>query len=60
MFPRRKSTLIVVLVLLVVAGILGLGEYVATAADILLWLLCALLVAALVQLIWRRAAERWR
>jgi hypothetical protein len=56
-FPTRKSTFVVVLALLVVAGVLGLGAYLATAADILIWLLCALLVAALVRLIWRRAPQ---
>jgi hypothetical protein len=59
-FPKRKSTFVVVFGLLVVAGVLGLGEYLATAADVLTWLLFALLVAALVRLIWRRTASRWR
>jgi hypothetical protein len=45
---------------LVVAGVLGAGEYLATAADILVWLLCALLLALLARMIWRRAAARWR
>jgi hypothetical protein len=60
MFPRRTSTFVVLLGLLVVAGVLGLGPYLADAGDILIWLLFALLVAALVRLIWRRAAARWR
>jgi hypothetical protein len=59
-FPKRKSTFVVVLAVLVVAGVLGLGEYLALAGDVLIWLLCALLVVALVRLIWRRAAARWR
>jgi hypothetical protein len=54
------STFIVVLGALVVAGILGLAEYLALAGDVLIWLLCALLVVALVRLAWRRAAARWR
>jgi hypothetical protein len=59
-FPRRISTFLVVLGVLVVAGVLGLGEYLAVAGDVLIWLLCALLVVALVRLIWRRAAGRRR
>jgi hypothetical protein len=54
------STFVVVLGLLVVAGVLGLGAYLAAAADILIWLLGVLLVVALVRLIWRRTATRWR
>jgi len=54
------STFMVVLGLLVVAGVLGLGEYLAFAGDVLIWLLFALLVVALGRLIWRRAAGRWR
>jgi len=57
-FPTRISTFLVVLGALVVAGVLGLAEYLALAGDILIWLLCALLVVALVRLIWRRAANR--
>jgi hypothetical protein len=59
-FPKRLSTFFVVFGVLVVAGVLGLGTYLALAGDILLWLLYALLVVALVRLIWRRAAARWR
>jgi hypothetical protein len=59
-FPTRKSTFVVVLGLLVVAGVLGLGAYIAFAGDVLIWLLEALLLVALVRLIWRRAASRWR
>jgi hypothetical protein len=60
MFPTRKSTFFVVLGLLVVAGVLGLGAYIAFAGDVLIWLLEALLLVALVRMIWRRAASRWR
>ena len=59
-FPTRMSTFVVVLGVLVVAGVLGLGEYLAMAGDVLIWLLCVLLVVALARLIWRRAAARWR
>jgi hypothetical protein len=54
------STFVVVLGVLVVAGVLGLGEYLAMAGDVLIWLLCVLLVVALARLIWRRAAARSR
>jgi hypothetical protein len=54
------STFVVVLGALVVAGVLGLGTYLAMAGDVLIWLLCVLLVVALVRLIWRRAAARWQ
>jgi hypothetical protein len=60
MFPTRLSTFLVVLGTLVVAGVLGLGAYLAFAGDVLIWLLCALLVVALVRTIWRRAGARWR
>jgi hypothetical protein len=56
-FPTRISTFLVVLGALVVAGVLGLAEYLALAGDILIWLLCALLVVALVRLVWRRATR---
>jgi len=59
-FPTRISTFLVVLGALVVAGVLGLAEYLALAGDILIWLLCALLLVALVRLAWRRAAARRR
>jgi hypothetical protein len=59
-FPTRISTFVMVLGLLVVAGVLGLGAYLAFAGDVLIWLLEALLLVALVRLIWRRAAERRR
>jgi hypothetical protein len=59
-FPTRMSTFAVVLGVLVVAGVLGLGAYLAFAGDVLIWLLEALLLVALVRLIWRRAAGRWR
>jgi hypothetical protein len=59
-FPKRMSTFVVVLGVLVVAGVLGLGAYLALAGDVLIWLFCALLVLALVRLIWRRSAARWR
>lgn len=59
-FPTRMSTFVVVLGVLVVAGVLGLGTYLAMAGDLLIWLLCVLLVVALVRLIWRRAAARWQ
>jgi uncharacterized membrane protein YtjA (UPF0391 family) len=38
---------LVVLGVLVVAGLFGLAGYLATAADILFWLLCAYLVVPL-------------
>jgi hypothetical protein len=50
-FPKRKSTFIVVLALLVIVGVLGLGEYLAVAGDVLIWLLVALLLVALIRLI---------
>jgi len=59
-FPTRASTFVVVLGVLVVAGVLGLGGYLADVGDVLIWLLCAWLAVALVRLIWRRAAARWR
>jgi hypothetical protein len=59
-FPTRISTFAVVLGVLVVAGVLGAGAYIAFAGDVLIWLLEALLLVALVRLIWRRAAKRWR
>jgi hypothetical protein len=59
-FPKRKSTFVVVLAVLVVAGVLGLGEYLADVGDVLIWLLCALLLAALVRLFWRQAPSRLR
>jgi hypothetical protein len=59
-FPRRKSTFVVVLGVLVLAGVLGLGGYLADVGDVLIWLLFALLLGALVRLIWRRASSRWR
>jgi hypothetical protein len=59
-FPTRISTFVIVLGVLVVAGVLGLGAYLAFAGDVLIWLLEALLLVALVRLIWRRAAERRR
>src|SRR5262249_8592290 len=59
-FPTRKSTFAVVLGVLVVAGVLGAGAYLATAADILVWLLCALLVVSLARVIWGRAAASRR
>jgi hypothetical protein len=59
-FPTRKSTFVVVLGVLVLVGVLGSGEYLADVGDVLIWLLCALLLAALVRLIWRRASSRWR
>jgi hypothetical protein len=43
-----------------VAAALGLGAYLAFAGDVLIWLLEAILVVALVRLIWRRARARWR
>jgi hypothetical protein len=54
------STFVVVVGVLVLAGVLGLGEYLADVGDVLIWLLCGLLLAALVRLIWRRASSRWR
>jgi hypothetical protein len=60
MFPKRMSTFGVVLGALVVAGVLGLGAYLATAADFLIWLLEIALVVALVRVIWRRVATRRR
>jgi len=54
------SSFVVVLGALVVAGVLGLGEYLADVGDVLIWLLEALLLVALVRLIWRLAARRWR
>jgi hypothetical protein len=59
-FPKRKKTFLAVLGVLVVAGVLGLGPYLASAGDILIWLLFALLLVMLVRLIWRRAATHWR
>jgi hypothetical protein len=54
------STFLAVLAVLVVAGVLGLGAYLAFAGDVLIWFLEVLLVVALVRLIRRRAAARWR
>jgi hypothetical protein len=59
-FPTRLSTFGIVLAALVVAGVLGLGEYLAFAGDVLIWILCALLAATFVRMVWRRAAARWR
>jgi hypothetical protein len=59
-FPKRMSTFVVVLGALVIAGVLGLGAYLASAADILLWLLEAAVAVAVVRLAWRRVAARWR
>ena len=59
-FPRRISTFLAVLAVLVIAGVLGLADYLALAGDVLIWLLCVLVAVALVRLIWRRAAARWR
>jgi hypothetical protein len=52
------STFLIVFGALVVAGVLGLGAYLASAADVLIWLLEAALVVAIVRLIWRRLAAR--
>ncbi|HEX5173127.1 MAG TPA: hypothetical protein VFV91_03175 [Gaiellaceae bacterium] len=60
MFPTRKSTFVVVLGALVVAGVLGLGGFLADVGDVLIWLLCLLLLATLARRIWRRAAARRR
>jgi hypothetical protein len=59
-FPTRISTFGLVLAGLVVAGVLGLGAYLALAGDVLIWLLCALLVLAFTRKVWRRARARWR
>jgi hypothetical protein len=59
-FPTRISTFGLVLAGLVVAGVLGLGAYLALAGDVLIWLLCALLVLAFTRMVWRRARARWR
>jgi hypothetical protein len=52
------STFAAVLGLLVVAGVLGLGAYLADVADILIWLLEAAIVVAAARLIWRKVAAR--
>jgi hypothetical protein len=54
------STFVLVLGVLVAAGVLGLGAYLALAGDILLWLLYVLVALALGRMIWRRVATRLR
>jgi hypothetical protein len=51
-----SSSFVIVLGVLVVAGLFGLAEDLATAADVLLWFLCAWLVVLAVKSIWIRAA----
>jgi hypothetical protein len=51
---------VAVLGVLVAAGVLGLGGYLAGAADALIWLLEAGVVVAVVRFIWRRLAGRLR
>ena len=51
------SSFVVVLGALVAAGVLGLGEYLADVGDVLIWLLEALLLVALVRLIWREPRD---
>ena len=55
MYPRRTSTVVALVGLLVVVGVLGLGTYLATAADFLLWVLIAAGVIAVARRLWRRA-----
>ena len=59
-FPKRMPAFLAIVGVLVVAGVLGLGAYLATAADALIWLLEAALVVAVVRVIWSRLAGRWR
>lgn len=62
MYPRRPGSFALVLTVLVVLGVLGFGEYLATAGDVLIWVLMALVVFALarggVNLMRRKAASR--
>jgi hypothetical protein len=60
MFPKRMSMFLAVLGALVVAGVLGLGAYLASAADVLIWVVEAGLVLAIVRVIWRRLSGRLR
>jgi hypothetical protein len=40
--------------------VLGLGSYLASAADVLIWLVEAGVIVAIVRVIWRRLAGRLR
>jgi hypothetical protein len=60
LFPKRMPTFLAVLGVLVVLGVLGLGSYLASAADVLIWLVEAGVIVAIVRVIWRRLAGRLR